>query len=285
MFNLGYKQVVINDGLLITQPAVPGNQIHIEGFGWFTVGESIDEGKDDHFGEFMPEIVGSTSIIAPVDYVIGNIYTVRLYYNGTRVLSDMWTRGDTMQFQTYTGGPNAGTFFGELYDGMFAAMDDYAVTFDIGTATFTFKDEYFGITAWRVTAKKVDCSIDDRCIPEEDITDVVVEGDEGQGNPRQVEASIRMSTDWSQEPYRIQTGGNESVDFEGEYNEYVWNTFRDSEESVAGDTWSEHEMANSGGGVNTDGKHDPVRYVVYLDRTGDDFAAADVLLQSLIVTV
>ena len=231
MFNLGYKQVVINDGTLITQPAVPGNQVYIEGFGWFTVGASIDEGEDDHTGDYIAPVLGSTSIVAPTGWTTGDVYTIRLYYDGTRVLSDLWTRGDNMQFQTFGGGPNSGTFAGELTDGMAAAEEDYAVKFN-GADTFVFNEGYEGITIRRVTAKKVDWLIDDRHVVEEDITDtIIVEGDEGQGTPRQVEASIRMSTEWSQDPYKIQVGGNESVDFDAEYKEYVWRTREDHESS------------------------------------------------------
>ena len=285
MFNLGYKQVVINDGALITKPATPGNQVHIEGFGVFTVGASVDVGMDDHFGPFEPYVVGNTLCTAPAGWAAGDIYTVRLYYSGTRVLSDMWTRGDTLQFQTYSGGTNSGSFFGELADGMNAALEDYVVTFDKSTGKFTFRTEYAGITITRITAKKLDPVIDDRFIPEEDITGAIVEGDEGTGTARQVEASIRMATEWTQEPYKIQTGGNESVDPHGEYNEYVWNTRADAEANVAGNAWTSHELSGFGkSNAGSEGEYMTRRYVVYLNKKGSGFAAADTLLKTLIVT-
>ena len=286
MFNLGYRQVVINDGALITKPAAPGNQVHIEGFGKFTVGASVDDGRDDHFGAFVPYVVGNTLCTAPAGWTAGDIYTVRLYYSGTRVLSDMWTRGDTLQFQTYAGGDNSGSFFGELADGMKAALEDYVVTFDKSTGKFTFKAEYAGITIGRITAKKLDSVIDDRFMLEEDITGAIVEGDEGTGTARQVEASIRMATEWSQEPYKIQTGGNESVDPSGEYNEYVWSTRADAEASVAGDAWASHELSGFGkSNAGAENDYETRKYVVYLNKNGAGYAAANTLLLSLIVTV
>ena len=273
MFNLGYKQVVINDGALVT--TVGGTHINVEGYGTFLIGSSTEKFEN----VYVAPVLGTTTLTAPAGWTTGDIVTIRLQFRGTKVISDIWAHGENIQFQTFAGGPNAGTFFGELADGIGAAgFAPSALSFAAGT--FSFGTGYEGLTIKRITAQKYDPAVDDRLSLAEDVTNVIVEGEEGEGTPRQVEASIRRATDYSQEPYRIEVGGNESVDFEAEYTAISWFTKEDHEGTAANAaTWEQSDM--QGDGVNTVSNVEARRYVVYIDNKAAVNATAVTLLKSI----
>ena len=257
MFNLGYKQIVINEDAVVKSE---GGYIKIEGFGVFKIGEGLP-GKEVIEPYIVPTL-GLTAFSDPTGYTAGDIYDIRVYIRGPRVLSEIWSYGESIQFQT---SPDATSFDDAMDKAVNNGLNNIV---EYSGGVFTFKEGYEGLEIRKVTA--AEAVIDTNIIyePVEDITGAIIPGIEGTGTPKQIETSVHTT----QGPYAIQFGGNADVDFNAEYTGISWEMFEDH---YVGEL--PHELLGYGD-ANTEAKYAPRKYTAYVS---DSAAAALALIDSI----
>jgi len=139
MFNLGYKQIVINEDAVVK---TVGTDIIIEGFGVFKIGAGI-AGKEIKEPYIAPS-VGNTLSTVPTGYSSGDIYDIRLYIRGPRVLSEIWSYGEEIQFQT----DPTGTNYDDAMDKAVNNGLNKIVKYGVG-GLFTFLPGYEGLEIYK----------------------------------------------------------------------------------------------------------------------------------------
>lgn len=289
MFDLGYKQVVINDGSVVDGASVSGF-IVVEGFGQFKVGSSIVNAHEP----YQPPTLGETTVNTPTGWANDQVWEVKLFIRSgfddsagasmgyQRNVGDIRGHGQTIVFQTALVDPSTKqppADFNTALGLMVNNEEESMVEFNSGT--FKFKPGYEGFTISDVLATKiydktnpVDESLN---LTGEYITGTVTEGVTGAGSPKEVEASVQRATPYTRDPYGIRFGGSEVVDFDATYDKVVWATSNDHLEATDGKGWDPHKMLGYGD-ANTETTFKERKYVVYIKS---DQTAAINLLKSI----
>ena len=302
MFNLGFRQVVINDGVdpvikevSISIGGVSSDYIEIEGFGKFKVNGS---GPNNYFKDPVERILGETIVTTPpLGWTIDQIWEIKVHVSAGEgdggSTGELRDSGEILYFQVgkikKLGTTNPPTDFeGILAQNVKDSSNALEYTKnaaapvppDTATGTFTFKPGYEGYTIDKVYATKIyDPTIpgfDDRYAMPEDITGAITEGNFGFGYPAQIEESIRNNTPATVSPYSIHVGGNYAVAFDNDsagtlgkirYTEVTWFTDKDHLEGV-----EPHDMLGYGD-ANTETLYADRKYSVYIQSTGADGTA------------
>jgi len=261
MFDLGFKQVVINDGPSNIRSV--NGYIEIDGFGKFEINSSLaSPGGYNETEAPAPAEKGVTTFRDPAAYAaagVGSIFEVRFFIgeglnNGGA--GEVREVGQIVYLQVV----KEAAFADDVTKALNALEHTYLV--DGGGSTVTFKDGYEGFTVSKVIATQISGEpiCDDREGVPEDITETVNEGNFGVGSPKQVEASILGSTPANANPYRAQTGGNETVLFT-DGSEYTAVHFATKGDHIDGT--APHEMLGYGD-ANTETQYGVRHYVVYI---------------------
>lgn len=291
MFDLGFRQAVINDGTVIKAETIGATDyINIEGFGKFVVGgSSLNENKVP-----VDAVLGSTAILgAPAGWADDQIWEIALHINqgeGDGGLGNIRDSGAIVRYQigkvrSINGGSVPVTFSDMVIVAVngFKADPTVADPFEMITtdgASFTFESGYEGFTIENILATKIyDPTIpnfDDRMSVPIDITGAITEGNFGFGYPTQIEASIRNATPYTQSQYDVHTGGNEPVEFfqESRYTEISWITEQDQYADTA-----PHAMLGYGD-ANTETLYTGRKYSIYIKSENESGAlnAAEIIL-------
>ena len=94
MFDLGYKQVVINSDSVVTGTGGAGDPIIIEGFGKFLTTDLLSGGEKWAVAA-IPPAVGKYDVAVPAGAALaGAVYNVQVYFSGApRILSELFSGG------------------------------------------------------------------------------------------------------------------------------------------------------------------------------------------------
>lgn len=222
MFDLGFKQIVINADAVVTETAGASGQpqkVEIEGFGEFYTTPS---GTVGFVSAAADPVAGIYTMAAPVGGAIGDVYDLKISVSGPRVLSDVMPQIDTKAFQTiaFVGTNDIGT---AAAGGQIAGFNDEVLVFT-GTTTLiaTFQAGYEGLKIDRVVATEAVSGVSQDLA----IT-VTAAGSEGNGLGKQVEAEVRNATWTNNDPYGVAFGGNDAVDVRAKYTEIHWESMTD----------------------------------------------------------
>jgi len=271
MFDLGFKQVVINDGPSNIR-SVDG-YIEIDGFGRFEINSSAATGGYNETETPSAPVKGETTLTEPIAYATagaGSVFEFRFFIEEGKNNGGAGEIRETGQI-VYIQVVKELSFGADIVKALDAADHTYLIK-GSGPAV-TFKDGYEGFTVSRVIATQIsgDPICDDRNGIPEDVTGSVTSGDFGVGLPKQVEESILGSTPANANPYRAQVGGNETVLFtEGsEYTAVHFATKGDHVDGIA-----PHEMLGYGD-ANTEAQYDVRHYVVYI-QSGNSTNGAEI---------
>jgi len=292
MFNLGYKQIIINSNDAVT---VDGTIINIAGFGSFdpaqrfvSVPAAVPPNKwkapavDAAVGKYTVTVPGGAAIA-------GNAYNVKVYFSGApRILSELFSGGggsfgdageimtfqssrlaavDTLGLHLEGSATVAGAIIPDFNDSILKFVADGA----------NFKMEvmpgYEGIGIAKVSITNAD---------DQDNTETFLamtvdqEPTEGIGTGRQIEAEVRNATFDNIDPWGVQFGGNSSVDVRGKYTTYYWE-MKASQKGMGG--WEPHDMLGYGD-ANTETLYGSVKFIAYVNEASA--TAAGGLLDALI---
>ena len=264
MFDLGYKQIVINSDAVVK---VVGAETIIEGFGKFETGK----GENKFSIASSPAVAGVYAVTGPAATLAGDSYDVRIYFTGApRILSEIFSGGgsnysDSGQLMVRQSGvlgaadtlglAMAASFIDGFDDSVIKISDDGANDF-----TITFQPGYEGLGVSKVTIiESKDYSSGQVFL---DVA-TTTEGTEGWGNGKQVEAEVRNATFDNIDPYGIQFGGNTAVDVRGKYQTIKWEMPSDPATATMG--WEPH--ADRGyGDAQTQASYGNVKYVAYVNE-------------------
>lgn len=289
MFNLGYKQIIINSGSVVTEDVgTTGDHVRvdIEGFGTFYAAPDAATGFIDG-NEKAPQAatLGEYTYTVPTDLVIGQVLNVTVKIHSSRKLSEVYAYNyDTLIYQSAplasadAAGVQAAMAAGQITvwsdDNDFLVWDDASLGVD-------FSAGYEGYDLLEIQFQEGDNAPQ----PKQTISNTLLTEDvaptEGIGTGKQLEAEVRNATFDNIEPYGIQWGGNTAVDVRGLYHTLYWETFNDSEVEDASDMttgWDGHEMSNAGG-VNTSVSNAPRKYIAYVNAAIPAADAWDIIVQ------
>lgn len=254
MFDLGFKQIVINSDAVVVETAGASGQpqtVAIEGFGTFTTTPS---GTVGFVSAAADAVAGVYTMAAPTGGAIGDIYDLKISVSGSRVISDVMPQIDTSSFQTaaFAGTNDIGT---AAAAGQIAGFNDDMLVFS-GTTTLiaTFQAGFEGLKIERVVATETVSGVSqDLAITE------TTAGSEGNGLGKQVEAEVRNATWTNNDPYGVQFGGNTPVDVRAKYTEIHWESATDTNDMEP------HEMLGYGD-ANTETTYAPRKYVAFCNE-------------------
>lgn len=282
MFDLGYKQVVINSDSVVTAinedgsaPATDSaaDTILIEGFGKFTRDVATDNTSDVS----VPAALGAGAITFATNTDFGGLavdVTITLA-GAPRILSEIFSggtgdSGQVLVFQTLpvaTAGDDIGA---KLVSSIIAGFNDKILTFS-GTGAYEFAEGYEGLNIARVEIAAAQTVV----VPAFTITTT---GTEGYGNGKQVEAEVRNATSDNISPYGVQFGGNTAVDVRGKYKTISWSMPSTAASATAG--WEPH--ANLGyGDAQTTTTYGGVKYIAFVNEQA---TGAIALIDSIFTT-
>jgi len=277
MFDLGYKQIVINSDSVVED--IGGGVIKIEGFGTFDPADSI---VGEGFNEVaVVPVAGNGTITGPVGALAGDVFDVQITLKGApRILGEIFSGGsggygDSGQILAFQTMPlTADDMFGEALElSIIEGHNDKILTFTAAgnDADYVFTDGYEGLNIAKVEVAK--------SVPMTSATafiDMQVSGGdtgtEGYGNGKQVEAEVRNATWDNTDSYGVQFGGSTSVDVRGKYTTIMWKQQPD----ING--WEAH--ANLGyGDAQTVTTYGPVKFIAFCNEASA--ANAAVLIDTL----
>ena len=276
MFDLGYKQIVINSDAVVTTNAVNGN-IDIEGFGSFAVGSA-----NTKFSEAaVAPVAGNGTIAEPITIgADGTVYDVRITLKGApRILSEIFSGGNggygdsgqILAFQTVPISATYPSFNEALAASIIEGHNDKILTFD-GAGNYEFADGYEGLNIIEVEAVKSGAMTAAQAWEKLVVTGEDT-GTEGYGNGKQVEAEVRNATWDNTDSYGIQFGGSTSVDVRGKYKTIM---FEIPAALVSG--WEPH--ANLGyGDAQTETTYGNVKFIAFCNEASAATAAG--LIESI----
>ena len=253
MFNLGYKEVILNNLDGVTTGTVAGT-IDIAGFGMVV----------------KADMVGSAPV-APASEVadwttlptVGDLMDVKIVTK--RIETDY---KETIHFTALgvTGG-DVDTAFRKWKD----TYDQHIAVVSVGgtgtTVTTTIKagSEMYFIDS--VFVRVIDKTNIENAQPEERLVKAITnEGDPGKGQGWQIEASRKLGTFVNSNPYGQQHGGNSiGIDLEAQYKEYNVTSSESVNTGWAKDEYVKHDF------INADTVAKDFRFVIYVH---EDFVAA-----------
>ena len=281
MFNLGFKQIVINSNSVVkaytaadTSFATPvigaavveGSIVKIDGFGSFVVPALVEDAAVPAFGTTTvssPAAVGIyTAVIAGFDSA--KKYDIELKAKNARDVAGIYTghSGDIWTFQT-----GAGASFGlAAAAGQIAGFNDNLVKFSASGAdlVITFQAGLEGMT---LESLEVLESVAEVSMP---ITSIAITQapSYGVGLGKMIEEEVMNSTGANLDPYGFPVGGKDGpVDVRGTYTEVYW-------KSAAPMNGFEPHAMTGYGDANTETNHVGTEQIAYLN---DASVSADVL--------
>jgi len=282
MFDLGYKQIVINSDTVVVDNA---GVIEIEGFGKFKITDSV---AGAGFNEpAVAPVAGNGVITGPVGALAGDVFDIQITLKGApRILGEIFSGGsggygDSGQILAFQTMPlTADDTFGEaLETSIIEGHNDKILSFTAAgnDANYVFTDGYEGLNIAKVEVAK--------SAPMTSATafmDVVVTGGdtgtEGYGNGKQVEAEVRNATWDNTDSYGVQFGGSTSVDVRGKYTTISWSILPDPADTDP--RWEPH--ANLGyGDAQTVTTYGPTKFIAFCNEASA--AAAIAIVATLVV--
>jgi hypothetical protein len=275
MFNLGQKSIVINSdsSVVAKSPAgvvrateaaiVAGDIIEIAGFGTFTV--PTDAAAFQREGSITPAsnaVAGVYTILAAAAAEATKSYILTLNVRSSRLLSNVFTDGDIMKFQSKSGG----TVYGAGFSGaQIAGFNDNIVKLS-GTGNniiVTFQPGYEGM------------SVESATLTDSAGTSVVLTSittttapSEGVNLGRHIEETVHNATEGNLDPYGL--GTSDAVDVRGKYTEIAFTSVAEDDDSPG---WAPHEMLGYGD-ANTGATYAPRRFSVYVNEASAATALA-----------
>ena len=278
MFNLGYREVIINSGAVITAGTNEAGAatVKIEGFGEFEAAVTAPNNFKTAGAAAAAGVYTLADSAPATTYVAGTAYIVKIQIKGPRLLSEIYPRNwDTLVFQTLPlatadfAGFSAALAGGSVSQDLAMIGDIIKVTDAGGVPTITFQPGYEGVEL--VKAFLIDGSAE-ALLPATATTAPT----EGIGTGKQLEAEVRNATFDNIDPYGIQFGGNTAVDVRALYTTYSFSQMPDLND------WGAHEMLGYGD-ANTETMYGAVKFIVYANEASVD-AAGMTLLDSLVTT-
>jgi len=280
MFDLGYKQIVINSDSVVKD--LGAGVIEIEGFGRFDLADSV---VGSGFSEpAIAPVAGNGTITAPSTVTAGDVFDVRITLKGApRILSEIFSGGNggygdsgqILAFQTMPIGAAIPTFGEALVVSIIEGHNDKILTFadNGGDADYVFAAGYEGLNIAKVEIAKSAAMTTASVF----VATAVTGGDtgtEGFGNGKQVEAEVRNATWDNVDPYGVQFGGSTAVDVRGKYTTIKW----EQQPDING--WEAH--ANLGyGDAQTVTSYGPVKFIAFCNEASA--AGAITLITTLAV--
>lgn len=255
MFNLGTKQIVLNSNANVTEA---NGVISIAGFGEFTVPTAVVAAtRVGAITVSKPAKAGVYTITPVTAYDDTKTYDIVLGIRSERVLSNIYSDGDSWTFQSKAGSTNIG---GAFAAGQIAGFNDQIVKFS-GTTTLiaTFQPGYEGVSIESIELRDVNTGAVQKFN-----WAITTAPSEGVGLGRHIEEEVQNSTMENLDPYGSK-GGNETVDVRGKYTEITW----------TGDVspgWASHAMLGYGD-ANTEANHVLRTYSAYVNEA----SAADAI--------
>lgn len=250
MFNLGFKQIVINRDAVVT--SVSG-EIVIEGYGKFGIGTSTSN--------VTTAVVAPTLGITTCTFAWTGLDTITVHISANDRLQGSVRRRFSFQAKDVA---DLVAVLGNL-TGVGSAMD-YPFIFD-GTNTFSMKAGYEGYSIYLIT-QEAPAGNNNESGDVADITGTVTAGKTGVGNGKQLEAEVQHGTHANLDPYGINVGGNETVDIKATYTTIDF--FIPA--NLVSDSWEPHSMIGYGD-ANTEAEFADVAFTAYC-KVGDADAAA-----------
>jgi len=232
MFNLGYRQVVLNNladveaitaatGVATGIAAVVTDYVSIPGFGKFVVRAAATDAATNWAADAVAATRAKVTVTGPAATLAGNAYNVRIFFTATeRPLSEIFPERGSGGLMYQSGILAANDKLGDalVAGAVVGNFNDIIGTFtNSGTANnfiFEMNAGYEGINVERI---EITNAADADARPTNLAFVNTVLGTVGVGLGKQVEAEVRNATFDNVDPYGIQFGGNQAVDVRGTY--------------------------------------------------------------------
>lgn len=266
MFNLGTKQIVLNSNSNVTEA---GGVISIAGFGTFTIPTAAAAGaRVGAVTASKPAVAGVYTITPVTAYDDSKTYDIVVGIRSERVLSNIFSDGDSWTFQSKAGSTNIG---GAFAAGQIKGFNDQIVKFS-GTTTLvaTLQAGYEGVSIESIEIRDVATGVSQKFS-----WAITTAPSEGLGLGRHIEEEVQNSTGENLDPYGSR-GGNETVDVRGKYTEITWTCVAEDDDSPG---WAPHEMLGYGD-ANTTSSYAPRSFSAYVNE--GSAAAAITMLSKLV---
>ena len=285
MFNLGYKEVVLNSLGDITGDAMG---IVIPGYGTFNasqIANPVQTPAQDAIAEkssytvvvppYAPDAWGNIHTIAP-----GDVFEVKATFRSMRNVGsqarDFIMDGKTIIWQSVPIGLNTPAGISAavvegynlaIGNGGFGHNFEQAFKLEDGAATLDFEFlPGFEYLAMKKVELKLSMSGGTTFISLDRAG--FLEGSAGIGLGKWVEESRRMATEYNVMPYAVQHGGNsQGVDVRGKYKTYMFD-FQGEDNNG----WKSHDFVDHSF-VNAEMESKPVHYVIYANEADADLLA------------
>jgi len=282
MFNLGYKQLIMNGDVGVTEN---GTVITVPGFGVFDTAQRFPNGGkwkavavDAAVGEYTATPVAGQAIA-------GAYYNVKVYLKGApRILSELFPGGGSdfddagsiFVFQT-TKLTAVDTIGDALKAAVIPGFNDTIidVSGSAGNAMkFKFQPGYEGVGIAKVSFTNADDQDNEETfILAASMTEDTIPS-EGIGLGKQLETDVRNATYDNIDPYGIQFGGSSAVDVRGKYTTYYFE-MKGAGKGMGND-WEPHAMLGYGD-ANTETMYGPVKFIIYANEASVPSAAITIL--------
>ena len=280
MFNLGYRQVVLNTADDVKQlstafaplaPTAPtaANFADIPGFGRFLVRKAADVtsivAADASSNWIVSPVLAATekiTVTGPTAVLVGESYIVEVFFTATeRPLSEIFPERGTGGIRYQSGKVTSATGLGAalVASAVIPGFNDIILKFS-NAAGNSFDIEmlagYEGVNIERV---QLTPTKDQDESPTSLVFAVGTLGTVGIGQGKQIEAEVRNATFDNIDPYGIQFGGNsQGVDVRGQYVTIKF-SLKDEED---GPGWEPHAMLGYGD-ANTSTTYADRNYIIY----------------------
>jgi len=291
MFNLGFKQIVINSTSVVNAYAaadvsfatplayaavVEGDIVRIDGFGDFLV-PAQTEGLTPAAGVPLVGAFGTTTVSAAAalgvytaviaGFDAAKKYDIKLKVKNARDVAGIYTghSGDIWTFQT-----GAGASFGlAAAAGQIAGFNDDLVKFSANGAdlVITFQAGLEGMTLESLEVLEAAAETD---MP---ITSIAITQapSYGVGLGKQIEEEVMNSTGANLDPYGVPVGGkNGPVDVRGTYTEIYWKS------ATPMNGFEPHAMTGYGD-ANTEATHVGTEQIAYLNEASVSAAVIQIM--------
>lgn len=277
MFDLGYKQIVINSSSVVTTTDDGGNPatitgVTIEGFGTFDPLETGARLGTEYAGfkaASSPAVAGEYSVdISGLDLADGASYDIKVNFSRAgRPLSELFpSYGGEIKIIQYT--VVDATDLSKSKVSVIDGFDDKIFTASVIPTgiKIIFNPGYEGIGIQKISGIESTSTTDEF---KNLLFNVDVEPSEGVGLGKLIEAEVRNATFDNIDPYGIQFGGNSAVDVRGKYTTIMWYA-KAAKPGMGG--WEPHALRGYGD-ANTESLYEPVKFVAYVNEA----SASDVI--------
>ena len=290
MFNLGYKEIVLNSDASID---ITGDVLSIEGYGTFNKTDAAFVAQHsfnvavDPVQEIAIYVIPATSIVMPPDawgnaqtLAVGNAIEVEVKVRSLRNMSalarDFIIDGKSIVFQSTpllaVDAAGIATAIAAGYKLLFDKLSESERYFEIVangdnielTVTKGLEHVYVKSLGLKVVAHG---GLPFTMVAKDASS---TEGVIGLGQGKFIEESRRMATFENIAPYAQQHGGNsQGVDVRGKYTQYLFESSKDS--TAPG--WESHEYVDHSF-VNAEMNSTPRKYVMYINENVDQTTLA-----------